>query len=485
MGSCAMGIEQSRGGPRPFFVNGQWRRSDLVRSVTNPFDGKTVGRVCQATQTDIDEAIGCAGKAFEDTRKTSAFERHRILSGIAGALQDKREEFARMITLETGKPISLSRAEVDRSSFTFSIAAEEARRLEGDVLPLDLNLQSVGRFGLVRRFPLGPVSAITPFNFPLNLVAHKVAPAIAAGNSVVLKPSSGSPQVALDLGLIIAETGFPTGGINIVPCAADEASQLITDERIKLLTFTGSPAIGWPMKARAGKKRVTLELGGNAAVVVEPDADLDEAAWKVVNGGFSNAGQSCISVQRVFIHCSIWEHFRSRLLELTERIVVGNPFDEKTVVGPMINEEAAQRIEEWIAEAVQSGARLLCGGGRSGAVVQATILENVDPSMKVSCLEAFAPVIVLEAYDRFEEALRAVNASNYGLQAGIFTMNLKKAFEAYELLNVGGVVLNDVPSYRIDHMPYGGVKDSGFGREGVKFAIEEMTELKLLVVNPI
>jgi acyl-CoA reductase-like NAD-dependent aldehyde dehydrogenase len=484
MGSSALGIEQSTEGPRPFFVNGEWRTSGVVRQITNPFDGRTVGLVCQASQADIQEAIGSAVAAFEETRRSGSYERHRILASVAGVLEARREEFARMITLETGKPISLARSEVDRSVFTFSIAADESRHLNGEVLPLDLNQQSVGRFGLVRRFPLGPVAAITPFNFPLNLVAHKVAPAIAAGNSIVLKPSSSSPVVALELARIIAEAGFSRGGMNVVPCAAGEAGQLVVDQRIKLLTFTGSPAVGWPMKTLAGKKRVTLELGGNAAVVVEPDADLDAAAPRIVNSGFSNAGQSCISVQRVYIHRTIWEHAREKLLSLTRVLPVGDPFDEKTVVGPMINEAAAQRIEQWIAEAIGGGARLLCGGRRTGALMQPVMLENVLPSMNVSCKEAFAPLMVLEPYDDFGDAIRAVNASEYGLQAGIFTGSLKKAITAYELLDVGGVVVNDVPSYRIDHMPYGGVKDSGFGREGLKFAIEEMTELKLLVVSP-
>jgi glyceraldehyde-3-phosphate dehydrogenase (NADP+) len=412
-------------------------------------------------------------------------ERHAVLSSIEAGLRARREEFTRMITLETGKPISLSRAEVERSIFTFSIAADEARRMGGEVLPLDLNAQSVGRFGLARRFPLGPIGAITPFNFPLNLVAHKVAPAIAAGNTIVLKPSSNAPQVALMLAEIVEQTKLTRGAFNVIPCAGAECSQLITDNRIKLITFTGSPPVGWGLKEKAGKKRVTLELGGNAGVIVEPDAELEPTLRKIVNGAFANAGQSCISVQRVYLHRSIWERAREQLVALASALPVGDPLLEHTLVGPLITEAAAVKIEDWIREAMSGGARIAYGGAREGAILSPTILENVSPEMKVSCLEAFAPVMTIEPYDRFEEALDRVNASNYGLQAGVFTGSLQKALLAYDRLDVGAVVLNDVPTYRVDHMPYGGVKDSGFGREGVKYAMEEMTELKLLVVNPL
>jgi acyl-CoA reductase-like NAD-dependent aldehyde dehydrogenase len=470
--------------PRLFYIGGEWKGSDRVRSVKNPFDGRRAGDVCQASAKDIDEAIGAATAAFNITRRSSAMDRHGILSEIMRGIEARREEFAQMITLETGKPVTLARSEVERSIFTFSIAAEEARRVGGDVLPLDLNTQSVGRFGLVRHFPLGPIGAITPFNFPLNLVAHKIAPAIAAGNTIVLKPSSSSPQVALMLAEVVAECPLAKGAFNVVPCTGDECIQLVEDQRIKLLTFTGSPAVGWPLKSRAGKKRVTLELGGNAGVIVEADADVESAVRKIVAGAFANAGQSCISVQRVFVQQSIWEHARERLLALTLQLVVGDPFDDRTAVGPMITEEAARRIEAWIGEAVQSGGRLLCGGQRNGAILAPSILQDVPPGMKISCLEAFAPVMTIEPYDSFEGAIERVNRSDYGLQAGLFTRDLQKGFRAYEELQVGGVVLNDVPTYRIDHMPYGGIKDSGFGREGVRYAIEEMTELKLLVVNP-
>jgi acyl-CoA reductase-like NAD-dependent aldehyde dehydrogenase len=469
--------------PRPFYIGGEWRESNRVCSIRNPFDGRPAGDVCQASAKDIDDAIGAATAAFATTRRSSAVERHGILGEIVRGIESRREDFAQMITLETGKPISLSRSEVERSIFTFSIAADESRRIGGDVLPLDLNSQSLGRFGLVRHFPLGPIGAITPFNFPLNLVAHKVAPAIAAGNTVVLKPSSNSPQVALMLAEVVAGSALVKEAFNVVPCAGDESSQLVEDQRIKLLTFTGSPAVGWPLKSRAGKKKVTLELGGNAGVIIEPDADVESALRKTVTGAFANAGQSCISVQRVYLHTSIWEHAKERLVALALQLVVGDPFNDRTTVGPMISEEAARKIEAWIGEAVQGGARLLCGGQRKGAILAPTILQDVAPGMKISCLEAFAPIMTIEPYERFEDAIERVNRSDYGLQAGLFSRDLHKALLAFETLQVGGVVLNDVPTYRIDHMPYGGVKDSGSGREGVRYAIEEMTELKLLVVN--
>jgi acyl-CoA reductase-like NAD-dependent aldehyde dehydrogenase len=467
----------------PFWVDGEWRQSENVRVIRNPFDGRPAGKVYQASATDLDDAIAASVKGFAAWRHSSAYERHSVLRAISTGIEDRKEDFARMITLETGKPITLSRSEVDRTVFTFSIAADEARRLGGEVLPLDLNHQSAGRFGIARRFPLGPVGAITPFNFPLNLVAHKVAPAIASGNSIVLKPSSNAPQVALLLAEVIARTSLPKPCLNVVCCAGEDSTQLIEDSRIKLISFTGSPAVGWPLKSRAGKKRVTLELGGNAGAVVEPDADLQVTIPKIIAGGFANAGQSCIAVQRVYIHQSIWEHARRELLSGVARLIVGDPFDEKTIVGPMITEGAAKKIESWIAEGVEKGARIVCGGKRSGAFLEPTIMENVSADSKVSCLEVFAPLITIEPYTGFEEALDRLNGSEFGLQAGIFTSSLSKALKAYDVLDVGGLVINDVPTYRIDHMPYGGVKDSGFGREGIRYAIEEMTELKLLVVN--
>jgi acyl-CoA reductase-like NAD-dependent aldehyde dehydrogenase len=466
-----------------FLIGGEWCGSHVKRSVINPYTNSAVGEVCQASQSDIDRAIGSAATAFARTRSLSPYQRSAALQAIAREIESRKEALARLITSETGKPITFSRIEVERSAFTFLTAAEEAKRIEGAILPLDLVPNSGKRIGLVRRFPLGPVAAITPFNFPLNLVAHKVGPALAAGNTVVLKPSSSAPGIALALAEIISGSGIPEGALNVVPCLAGESDQLIVDERIKLLSFTGSPAVGWTMKARAGKKRVVLELGGNAGVIVDEDADLDFAIPRIVMGAFGNAGQSCIAVQRVFVHQSVFRKFADRFVELSAAQPTGDPEDDRTVVGPMITRNAAEKVEEWIQEAVAGGAKLLCGGRRNGAVLEPTVITGVRAEMNVCAREVFAPVATVEPFTDFRQAIAMVNNSVYGLQAGVFSNSMKNVFLAFEELEVGGVIVNDAPTYRIDHMPYGGVKDSGFGREGVRYAIEEMTEMKLLGLN--
>lgn len=470
--------------PSKFIVGGSERSSDKSRRIVNPYNGEVVGEVYQAGANDIGDAIASAVKAFNETRRLHSYQRADVLSFISNRIAQDKEKIARLITAETGKPIAFSRTEVDRSVFTFQYAAEEAKRLEGAVLPLDTASHSPGRWGIVRRFPLGVVGAITPFNFPINLVAHKLAPAIASGNSFVLKPSSNAPLTAIHLGGILLNSGYPKAAVNIVPCSGSEAGQLITDERIKLLSFTGSPAVGWPLKSAAGKKKVVLELGGNAGVIVDEGVDIPSVARRIAIGAYGNAGQSCIAVQRVYVHKSIFDRFLSEFIEVSKTTKVGDPLDESTVVGPMIDEQAASKISEWIEEAVRSGAGLLCGGKGKGAVLEPTVLSNVDRHAKVSCQEVFAPVTVVERFDRFEDAVRMVNDSDFGLQAGVFTDQLSHALHAYNELEVGGVIVNDYPTYRIDSMPYGGVKDSGFGREGIKYAIEEMTESKLLVINP-
>jgi acyl-CoA reductase-like NAD-dependent aldehyde dehydrogenase len=468
-----------------FYINGSWRESALSRPVRNPYSGDETGRVWQASGSDIADAISGAAEAFAQTRSLTSHERWEILSAISDGVKKEKERLARLITTETGKPISSSRVEVERAIFTFLTAAEEAKRLNGDVLPLDLSPQSGQRMGIVRRFPLGPVAGITPFNFPLNLVAHKVGPAIAAGNSIVLKPSSSAPLIAIALAEIVQRTALPRGGFSVVPCLANEANQLITDERIKLVSFTGSPAVGWPIKERAGRKRVVLELGGNAGVIIDADADLGYALPRIVSASFGNAGQSCIAVQRVFVHQSLFSRFLEEFVPLSKAVPVGDPVDEKTMVGPMITEGAAKRVESWIDEARGAGARVLCGGGRRGAMLDPTVIVDVTPEMNVCAEEVFAPVVTVEPFAEFAEAIARVNNSRFGLQAGVFTNTLSHVMTAYRGLEVGGVMVNDVPTYRIDHMPYGGVKESGFGREGVKYAIEEMTELKLLGINMI
>ncbi len=466
-----------------FYSCGLWKESALHREVVNPYSNATVGSYWQASQADIAGAIAEAARAFEQTRRLSSHDRWQILSSIADGVYKERERLAGLITTETGKPIRFSRVEVERAVFTLQTASEEAKRLNGEILPLDLSANSGRRLGLVRRFSLGPVAGITPFNFPLNLVAHKVGPAIAAGDPILIKPSSSAPGVALALAEIVDRTMFPGGGFSVLPCAADEAGQLITDERIKLISFTGSPPVGWAIKAKGGKKRVVLELGGNAGVIVDGDADMEYALPKIVSGAFASAGQSCIAVQRVFVHERMFSVFLGKLVDLARAVAVGDPFDERTVVGPMITEEAARKVELWIAEACRAGAKVACGGGRKGAVLEPTVLLDVSPEMSVCAEEVFAPVVTVEPFSDFEEAVGRVNHSRFGLQAGVFSNNLAHVMSAYDRLEVGGVIVNDVPTYRIDHMPYGGVKDSGFGREGVKYAIEEMTELKLLGMN--
>jgi acyl-CoA reductase-like NAD-dependent aldehyde dehydrogenase len=466
-----------------FLVGGAWRSSASVRKVVNPYTSGVVGEVCQAGSSDIADAIESATRAFSESRKLQSYQRAEILSRISHDVELSKEKFARLITAETGKPITFSRAEVERTIFTFQYAAEEAKRLEGAMLPLDLAVHSSNRFGMVRRFPLGVIGAITPFNFPLNLVAHKLAPAIAAGNTFVLKPSSNAPATALFLGEIILRTEFPPAGVNIVPCSGGEAEQLLSDDRVKLVSFTGSPQVGWGLKSRSRKKRVILELGGNAGVIVDLGVDLQPAAKRIAAGAFGNAGQSCIAVQRVYVHKNVKEEFVKELVSISRSIRVGDPDDDATVVGPMIDSDAAIKVEGWISEAVSAGARKLCGGGREGAILQPTVLTNVRSDMKVSCQEVFAPVVTVDGFDDFDEALERINDSSYGLQAGVFTNDLSHVLLAYNKLEVGGVIINDYPTFRIDHMPYGGVKDSGSGREGIKYAIEEMTEPKLLVIN--
>lgn len=416
-------------------------------------------------------------------RRLSGYARSTMLQKAAQALQARQEEFARTMMAEAGKPLTDSRREVGRAIQTLSIAGEEAKRIGGEVVPLDWSPGMESYWGVTRRFPIGPILGITPFNFPLNLVVHKVAPALAAGNSILIKPAPQTPLTALLLGDLLLEAGVPPGGLNVLPCDNRVAEQLVVDARFKLLSFTGSAPVGWMLKAKCGKKKVVLELGGNAAVVIEPDADLDYVAQRCVTGGFSYAGQTCISVQRIFVHESVAAAFTEQLVARVQRLETGDPCDERTVVGPLIDPGAAQRIEGWIGEAVAQGARVLSGGTRIGSVVRPTVLSDVNATMQVSCQEVFGPLVTITPYREFEAVLNAVNESDYGLQAGIFTNNIGRIFQAFEQLEVGAVLANEIPTFRADHMPYGGVKDSGIGREGLRYAIEDMTEPKLLVMN--
>jgi glyceraldehyde-3-phosphate dehydrogenase (NADP+) len=473
----------SQTGVYSFYLAGQWLTSAQVEEVISPFDQRVVGRVCMAQPEHLERAIEAAEKAFAVTRKLGAYERQSALATIAAELRGRAEEFAQCISAEAGKPIRTARGEVDRASFTFQYAAEETTRLNGELLALDALPVSAHRMGLLRRVPLGAVSAITPFNFPLNLVAHKLAPAMAAGCSMVLKPATKTPLVALMLADVIARSGYPKEAVSILPMNNQTAAPLIEDERFKLLTFTGSSAVGWALKARAGKKKVALELGGNAGCIVHSDADLEQAVARSVTGGFAFAGQSCISVQRILVERSIFDDFAGKLTAAVRQLRTGDPFDERTAVGPMIQQADAERAEQWIAEAVAEGARVLCGGTRNGSVLAPTVLTGTAERQRVNCQEIFAPVVTVEAYDDFGEAIARVNRSSYGLQAGVFTRDIERLLRAYDELEVGAVIAGDVPTFRIDHMPYGGVKDSGSGREGIRYAIEEMTERKLLVLS--
>lgn len=431
----------------------------------------------------IDTAIAATVEGAAAMRVLPLHARQRILRTVSDELTRRREDLAHVLAREAGKPIRHARAEVSRAAVTFSLAAGETAALKGEAMPLDVSPNGERRLGITRRMPLGAIAGITPFNFPLNLVAHKVAPALASGNAIVVKPASATPLSALRLAEIIHEAGAPPGACNVIPCTATDAAALVTDERIAMVSFTGSAQVGWGIKGSCGKKKVCLELGGNAAVIVEPDADLHAAIPRIVSGGYAYAGQVCISVQRVYVHESAMETFLPAYVERVQSLKVGNPLDEETDVGPVIDDAAADRIEAWIREAVDAGGRLLLGGRRTGRLIAPAVLADVPESCAVVCEEAFAPLTVVEPYADLTDALNAVNRSRFGLQAGVFTGSLATAFRAFAALEVGGVVINDSSVFRVDSMPYGGVKDSGFGREGVASAILEMTEPRLMVVE--
>ena len=451
--------------------------------VTDKYSGEVVTQVALADAAAIDQGIAAAVRAAPAMAAMAAYERQDVLQHCVMRFRERFEELAYSLCVEAGKPIRDARGEVTRLIDTFRIAAEEAVRMRGELQTLDISPRARDYRGMWKRVPIGPCSFISPFNFPLNLAAHKVAPALAVGCPFVMKPASRTPLGALIIGEVLAETALPKGAFSILPCARDGADLFTVDERLKLLSFTGSPDVGWDLKARAGKKKVVLELGGNAAVIVDHDADLIDAVERVVFGAFYQSGQSCISVQRIVVHASLYEQFKTALVAKTRALIAGDPKDENTFIGPMIAESEAIRLERWITEAVAAGATLLCGGKRVGAMLDASLLENVPGTAKVCTEEAFGPVAVLSRFDDFEQALAAVNDSRFGLQAGVFTRDLYKAQKAWDTLDVGGVVIGDVPSYRVDNMPYGGVKDSGLGREGVIFAMEDMTEIRNLVIR--
>ena len=468
----------------PFYLGGSPTRSAEVLEVRNPFDNSLVGRTWLAGDADFDRAADIAVAAAKVMRDLPAYRRAEILMAASAALRARRDEIAPILSGEAGKAIKDATIETERASMTFHVAAEEARRLSGEVVPMDIAPHGAGRFAVVRRVPIGPVAAISPFNFPLNLSAHKIAPAVAAGNPLVLKPATKTPLSALLLAEIVVGAGLPPEAISVLPMARTVGDRLVTDPRFRLLTFTGSSPVGWDMKARAGKKKVILELGGNAGVVIDESADLPFAAARVAAGGYALAGQSCISVQRVYVHDRVFDTFATQLTGAVEQLKVGDPSDPATDVGPMIDEGEAARIEEWVQEAVSRGARVLTGGKRLGGPMYApTILTDVPADARVCTHEAFAPLVVLARVGSFAAGVDEVNRSTFGLQAGVFTANLEHAMLAFDRIEAGGVIVNDVPTWRIDNMPYGGVKDSGLGREGPRYTIEEMTEPRLLVIN--
>jgi glyceraldehyde-3-phosphate dehydrogenase (NADP+) len=480
----------SQGGPpiTPFLLAGTARVNRDTAQILSPFDQHAIATVCQASETDAEEALAATVHAFQETRALTSAQRSAICRDVARRLEHEHGDVARGIALEAGKPIADASREVSRAIDTFHIAAEEANRIGGSVLPLDwphaiASHSGSKRTGIGRRFPIGPILGITPFNFPLNLVAHKVAPAIASGNPILIKPAPQTPLTALRLGQIVVEAGWPAGAISVLPCSNEVAAKMATDERPQMLSFTGSAAVGWQLKSQAGRKRVTLELGGNAAVLVHEDADLDLAALRIVSGGFSYAGQSCISVQRVFVHKTRWQTLAQKITAAVEALVTGDPMDEETQVGPMISEAAAIRAESWINEAIEAGAHLLTGGERTGSILQPTVLAKPPAGSKIYAEEAFAPLVTINPYETFEDGIAMVNASRYGLQAAVFTRDFGRIMQAWRELHVGAVLVNESTSWRADQMPYGGVKDSGIGREGVRSTIEEMTEERLLIAD--
>ncbi len=452
-------------------------------SVTHKLSGEPLAEVAVASAEDLEAATVAAIRAFHELRAWPRHQRRDLLQRIADKLVAERQSLGELIAKEAGKPMGQALAEVDRGVMTFSLAADEARRMGGEVVPLDIDPRAAGMTGLVHRFPIGPISAISPFNFPLNLLAHKVAPALAVGSTLVVKPPPQCPLTAFRLAEIVHACGAPAGAVNVLHLELPLAEKLATDARFRLLSFTGSPTVGWHLKNIAGKKKVLLELGGNAAAVVHEDSDVDWVASRLALGAFAYAGQVCIKVQRIYVHRPIFARFVEALTAATRALKVGDPLAADTVVGPMIDVAAAERVEAWVAEAEAHGAKAVLRGKRQGALLSPTLLVDTRPEMKVSSLEIFGPVATLTPYDDFDEALKQVDDSTFGLQAGIFTHDVRRIFKAFNQLEVGGVVINDFPTLRIDNYPYGGVKDSGFGREGVRYAVEEMTEPRMLVLN--
>ena len=467
----------------PFLLAGEFRSGTAAWDIRSPFSGELIGRAALASQGEVTAAIDAAAACAAEAAAMPTHARASVLDRIADVVTERKEELARLLAEEAGKPVGAARTELDRTIFVFRQGSEEAKRISGVVMPMDLMAHGEKRWGLTRRFPLAPISAITPFNYPLLLAAHKLSPAIACGATMVLKPPPQDPLSTMLLAEIVNETGYPAGALSILPCTNDDAAPLLDDPRVRVISFTGSARVGWMIRQRAPMKRVALELGGNAAVLIEPDADLDRAVARCVYGGYTYSGQSCISAQRILVHERLYDAFVERYVAAVRRLRTGDPLDDATDVGPMIDEANAVRAEAWIKEALAGGARLAAGGQRNGAILEPAVLLDTTSEMKVNCDELFAPATTVRRYADFDAALAMVNDSPYGLQAGLFTNDMRRIMRAFEVLEVGGLIINDVSGFRVDHMPYGGVKQSGAGREGVHWAIEEMTEVRLMVLG--
>ena len=464
------------------WIGGEWLETSATLDVVNPATGEIIARAPLGDIQTLEAALGAARQALPRVRTQPAHERSTLLQAIAQCLAQRRAEFVDTIVAEAGKPIVFAEAELARAITTFTAAAEEARRQHGEVLDMDAFPSGEGHFGVTRRFPLGVIYGISPFNFPLNLVAHTVAPCLATGNVLVLKPALTTPLTALLLAEVLDRAGVTPGQINIVTCPNEMAGHLVGDPRVKMVSFTGSPAVGWKLKEKCGKQRIALELGGNAGVIVHEDADLDGTIPAIATGGFAYAGQSCVSVQRIFVHAPIYEAFRERFVaHVRDHVRWGDPRQRETVVGPLIDLAEVDRVSRWIRDAEAAGARILLGGDVQGRFLKPTILENVDAHLDICSKEVFGPVVTLHRYEQFEEALARLNDSSFGLQAGVFTRDMRRAMQSFVSLDVGGVLINNVPTFRVENMPYGGIKDSGFGREGIRYAMEEMTEMKSLI----
>ncbi|PLR82986.1 aldehyde dehydrogenase [Bacillus canaveralius] len=463
------------------YIDGQWLEGREYEGLRSPYNQEVIAQIPLADNADVEAAISSAQKAATIMRNMTTLERSEILERVAELFQEKQEECALILAKENAKPLKSARAEILRTIETYKFASEEAKRIHGETIPLDAAKGGKGRFGYTKREPLGVIGAITPFNFPFNLTAHKLGPAFAAGNTVVLKPASQTPLSAFMTAKIFEEAGLPKGALNVITGKGRAIGDLIvTDPRVKMITFTGSVPVGMGIKNKSGLKRVTLELGSNAAVIVDSVSDLDSTVARCVEGSFNFAGQVCISVQRIYVRQDLFNTFVEKMIEYTKLLVLGDPRCEETDVSALIHPGETDRIESWVAEAEKAGATIAYGGKREGAVFQPTIIVNGGKDLSISCNEAFGPIVVVNSYDKWDEAINFVNDSDYGLQAGVYTTNIQKAFDAVERLEVGGVIINDIPSFRVDHMPYGGVKNSGVGKEGVKYSTEEMTELKFV-----